>query len=258
MDYTTSIVRTHLIVSYILVKFKNYSMRLSLATVAVFILTILPVLASAQNNQAFDVNKAKGSEGFTFPFGATNHDLKNPLVYTYEEPKTPSWILTIRNNLTYTTSDGVKTVIKIQEPAPSQKFIEITMFGDQSKKYLVSVNTPDTGYTRLYNGDLGGWSTEAPITIGHDINQGISVTDGKRIVVDRLDLQGFSVGSIAVYGNDDANSTFRNANGGDISFGILYGSVSDSPLYFMPAAVMAGVGGLVIALLVFKKRKHDD
>jgi hypothetical protein len=233
-------------------------MRLSLATVAVSILIMLPVLASAQNNQAFDVIKAKGSESFTFPYDATNHDIKNSLVYTYEEPKTPSWILTIHNNLAYTTSDGVKTVVKIQEPAPSQKFIEIAMFGDQSKKYLISVNTPDTGYARVYNGDLGGWSTEGPITVGHDINQGLTVTDGKRIVVDRLDLQGFSVGSIAVYGNDDANSTFRNANGGNISFEIVYGSFSDSPLYFVPAAVMAGVGGLVIALLVFKKRKRDD
>jgi len=46
-----------------------------------------------------------------------------------------------------------------------------------------------------------------------------------------------------------------NANAGDISFEILFGSFAQSPLYLVPAGVMAGVGGLVIGLLMFKKRK---
>jgi len=237
-------------------------MRLTLAAVAVAsMLALLPALAFAQNEQAFDVIKAKGTESFTFNYDASNHDSKNPLVYTFDEPKAPSWILSIHNNMSYVDREGARTVIKIREPAPSEKFIEIMMYGDHdSKKYLVSVNTPETGYQRMYDSDLGGWSDEGPISVGHDINQGLSVTDGKRIIIDRLDLQGFAVGSIAVYGNDggDDSASLPNTDSGGISFELFYGDFQQSQLYYVPAAVMAGVGGLVIGLLIFKKRKPSD
>jgi len=237
-------------------------MRLSLAAVTmVLMLALVPALASAQNDQAFDVLKAKGTESFAFHYDGSNHDSKNPLVYTFDEPKSPSWILTIHNNQSYVDRDGARTVIKIQEPAPSEKFIEIMMYGDHdSKKYLVSVNTPETGYQRMYDGELGGWSTDGPISVGHDINQGLSVTDGKRIIIDRLDLNGFAVGSIAIYGNDggDDSPSLANTYSGDISFELFYGDFKESQLYYVPAAVMAGVGGLVAGLLIFKKRKPSD
>jgi len=237
-------------------------MCLSLAAVTmVLMLALVPALASAQNDQAFDVLKAKGTESFAFHYDGSNHDSKNPLVYTFDEPKSPSWILTIHNNQSYVDRDGARTVIKIQEPAPSEKFIEIMMYGDHdSKKYLVSVNTPETGYQRMYDGELGGWSTDGPISVGHDINQGLSVTDGKRIIIDRLDLNGFAVGSIAIYGNDggDDSPSLANTYSGDISFELFYGDFKESQLYYVPAAVMAGVGGLVAGLLIFKKRKPSD
>ena len=59
-----------------------------------------------------------------------------------------------------------------------------------------------------------------------------------------------------MYGNDGEKTT-PNTAAGDISFEILYGSFSQSPLFLVPAAVMAGVGGLVIGLLIFKKRKPE-
>jgi hypothetical protein len=237
-------------------------MRLAPAAVAVAsMLAFLPLMAFAQNEQAFDVIKAKGSESFAFNYDAANHDSKNPLVYSFDEPKAPSWILSIHNNMSYVDREGARTVIKIREPAPSEKFIEIMMYGGRdSNKYLVSVNTPETGYQRMYDSDLGGWSTDQPISVGHDINQGLSVTDGKRIVIDRLDLQGFAVGSIAVYGNDggDNSTSLANTDSGNISFELFYGDFQESQLYYVPAAVMAGVGGLVIGLLIFKKRKPSD
>ncbi len=236
-------------------------MRLSLAAITlVSMLALLPVLAFAQNEQAFNVLKAKGTESFTLHYDSTNQDSKNPFVYTFAPPKSPSWILTIRDNLTYVDREGARTVIKLQEPAPSEKYIEIIMYGDHdAKKYLVSVNTHETGYQRMYDNDLGGWSTEGPISVGHDINQGLSVTDGKRIVIDRLDLQGFALGSITVYGNDggDNSTSLANAYSGNISFELFYGDFKESQVYYVPAAVMAGVGGLVAGLLIFKKRKSD-
>jgi hypothetical protein len=102
-----------------------------------------------------------------------------------------------------------------------------------------------------------GWSNEQPISITHSQNSGLIVTNGQRTVVDRLDLGGFAVSSIQIYGND-GNSTLANAYAGDIIFQVFYGNIEESPLYFVPAAVGMGVAGVVISLLIFKKRKPSD
>lgn len=212
----------------------------------------------AQESPAdYGVIKTDRGEIFTMPFSASNTDQKNPLTYTYEAPKGPSWILSIQNNQSYVAREDVKTIVVIREPAPSEKYIEIAMFGEKPNRFWVAVNVPPEGYIRIYDLDAnsaGGWSRDAPITVSHGDNQGIIVTNGKRVVVDRLDIRGFTVGSISVYGKDNATSPI-NAYTGSISFQILFGDIRDSPLYYVPAVVMAGVGGLIGVLLLFKKRK---
>jgi hypothetical protein len=228
-------------------------MRLMLVLIVSSML-FLPSFVFAQS-QDYHVIKSDRSESFVLPYTASNRDKDNPLVYTFDEPKQPSWILTIQNNLSYLPGNDSKTIIRIQEPAPSEKYIEIAMFGGNSTRYWVAVNTPDAGYARIYDQN-DGWTTENPVSVTHSENSGLSVSNGKRTVVDGLDLKGFAVGSIAVYGNDDEKMT-DNASAGDISFQILFGSFEQSPLYLVPAAIMAGVGGLVIGLLIFKKRKPE-
>jgi hypothetical protein len=169
--------------------------------------------------------------------------------------------LTIQNNLSYAIRQDAKTIVKLQEPAPSEKFIEITMFGDISKKFLVAVNTNESGYMRLYDeSSSNGWSREQPIIIAHGNNQGLTITNGKRIVIDKLSLDGFTLGSIVVYGKDNSNSPL-NVYGGNLLFNIIYGDPAESPLYYLPVGMLIGVGGLVIGLVIFKKRKilyHED
>jgi hypothetical protein len=228
-------------------------MRLLLAVIAASML-FLPALAFAQE-QDYHVIKSDKSESFVLPYTASNQDEDSPLIYTFEEPKQPSWILTIWNNMSYVPSDDSKTIIRIQEPAPSEKYIELAIFGGESKRYWVAVNTPDAGYARIYDQD-GGWTTEGPISVTHAENGGLTVTNGKRTVVDRLNLDGFAVGSIAVYGNDDEKTT-ANTYAGDVSFEILFGSFDQSSLYYVPLGVTLGVGGIVAGLLIFKKRKPE-
>jgi hypothetical protein len=231
-------------------------MRLLPVLIAALVL-FSPVVALAQE-QNYQVAKSDKNEVFVLPYTASNRDKDSPLVYTFDTPKQSNWIISVTNNQTYVQSNDSKTIIRIQEPAPSEKYIEITMFGSESRTYWVAVNTPDAKNARLYTSPAGqpGWSDENPISISHDSAQGLTVTDGKRIVVDRLDLAGFAVGSIVVYGNDGEKTT-PNATAGNITFEILYGSFSQSPLFLVPALVMAGVGGLVIGLLIFKKRKPE-
>jgi hypothetical protein len=219
-------------------------------------LFLVPALAFAQSQEDFQVVKTERSESFVLPYTAVNHNEQDPLVYTFDEPKQPNWIFAIQNNVSYIPREGARTIIKIQEPAPSEKFIELAIYGDQSMRYWVAVNTPEAGYARMYDSEMG-WSTEQPISLTYTENSGLTVTNGQRTVVDRLDVGGFAAASIEVYGND-RNSTLANAYAGDIAFEVLFGRIDQSPIYLVPAAVMAGIFGLVAGLLILKKRKPSD
>jgi hypothetical protein len=230
-------------------------MRIALGLIVVSML-LMPVLAFAQAPRDFQVVKSERSESFVLPYTAANHNDQDPLVYAFDEPRQPNWIIALQNNLSYVPREGARTIIKIQEPAPSEKYIELAIYGDQSKRFWVAVNTPEAGYARMYDSE-NGWSTEQPISLTHTENGGLTVTNGIRTVVDRLDVNGFAAGSIQVYGND-RNSTLANAYAGDISFQVFYGSIDQSSIYFVPAAVGAGIFGLIAGLLILKKRKPSD
>ena len=238
-------------------------MKRYLLSVLLIIIIFAPLLSSSQNQQQqsnppqgkYQIIKTKNSEQFVLPYTVSNDDRKNPMIYTYDESKSENWILTILNNLSYAIRPDAKTIVKLQEPTPSEKFIEIAMFGDISKKFWVAVNTNETGYMKLYDeSGTNGWSQEQPIIIAHGNNQGLTVTNGKRIVIDKLSLDGFTLGSIVVYGKDNSDSPL-NAYGGDLSFNVIYGNPAESPLYYLPVGMLVGVGGLVIGLVIFKKRK---
>lgn len=224
--------------------------------VTVLMLLFLPSLAYAQSQEDFQVAKTERSEIFILPYAAVNRNEQDPLTYTFDEPLPPNWVLSIQNNVSYVPREGARTIIKIQEQAPSEKFIELAIYGDQTKRYWVGVNTAEAGYARIYDSE-NGWSTEQPISITHSLNSGLIASNGQRTVVDRLDLDGFEISSIQIYGND-GNSTLANAYAGDVTFQVLYGNIEESPLYYVPAAVGMGMVGIVISLLILKKRKPSD
>jgi hypothetical protein len=226
------------------------------AGVLAFLILLLPALAYAQSQEDFQVVKTDRSESFVLPYTAVNRNQQDPLVYTFDEPKQPNWIISIQNNVSYVPREGARTIIKIKEPAPSEDFIELAIYGDQSMRYWVGVNTAEAGYARMYESE-NGWSTQNPISVSHTDNSGLIVTNGQRTVVDRLDVDGFAVGSIEVYGND-RNSTLATAYAGETAFQIIFGRFDQSPLYFVPAAVGVGIFGLIAGLLILKKRKPSD
>ncbi len=226
----------------------------------IFIIFFLNTCVSAQNEsesieENFDVTKSKSHESFVVPFSASNTDRKNPVIYTYEIPKDVSWILGIENNMTYNNSSESKTIIKLMENQPSEKFIELAMF-EQNEKFWIAVNTNESGYIRVHEQDTDGWSRDEPIMVAHANNQGLTVTNGKRIVIDRLSLDGFSLSSIAIYGKDDTDSPINTLDG-YLSFDLTYGNPRDSPLYFLPVIMLVLVGGIVFYLLKIKKRDRD-
>ena len=224
----------------------------------IFMIIFVPVLSFAQSQQRilqheYQVVKTKNNERFVLPFTAPNSDRKNPIVYVYDKPKITNWILTIQNNLSYAIRQDAKAIVILKEPPPSEKFIEIAMFSDVSKKFWAAINTHDAGYIRVYERNTDGWSRDQPIIIAHANNQGLSITNGKRIILDRLSVNGFNLGSIVVYGKDDPQSPI-NTYAGNISFDVEFGELTNSPIYYLPLGMLVGVGGTVVAFLVVKKR----
>ena len=226
---------------------------------AVSLLLLIPVAVFAQN-ETFYYNqvKARGSESFTLSYDVANRNISNPAVYTFDSPKGPDWIIQLSNNLAYSGGNASKVILRLQEPAPSNKFVEVAMYGGAAHRFWVAFNGSDTNYQILYSQDSNGWTGDQPVMLNHASNQGLSVTDGKRTVVDRLDVNGFTLGSIMIYGNTQNSTRATNANGGSINVDVLYGSASESPIYYVPLGVMIGVGALIGGLLFFKKRKPDD
>jgi len=216
-------------------------------------LIINPVQSFTQSQNASEIVSTKNSEGFTLSYSASNTDRKNPVVFSFAKPIPTNWQLLIQNNLTYSNYNNAKTIIKIQEPYPSEKFIELGMFGGDSARFWAAVNTKDSGYIRIYERDSNGWSRDQPIFVAHANNQGLTITNGKRIIIDKLSVNDFVVGSISIYGKDESTDP-DNSNSGTISFDILFGNPAESPLYYLPLITMIAIGSIVLVLIIRKKR----
>ena len=214
-----------------------------------------PALSFSQSddNPKLQVLKKGNDERITFPYNASNHDRKNPSQFIFNEPIPNNWNVFINNSLSYTNNSEAKTIVQLKEPAPSEKYIELAMFGGESKRFSVAVNTKESGHLIVYQNNFNGWSLDNPVVITSGADQGISVTDGKRIVVDKLGLSGFTLGSINVYGKD-VNTLPDSVSKGSMVFEIIFGHPSGSYIYYMPLIVLVGVGGTIIFLLKVKKR----
>ncbi len=225
-------------------------------------LIFIPVISFSEINSTESINsttplqvfKNKNSEIFSLPFSVADSDRKHPYTYVLDSTHESNWILNVRNNLSYYDSPDVKTILKLNELTPSEKFVEVGMSGDQSR-FWVGVNTNSTGYLRIYDTSTGGWTTERPIVISYANNQGLTITNGKRIIIDRLSLDGFNLASLSIYGKEDSDS-INNVYGGNLDFELFFGNPRDSPTYFLPF-VMLGIVGGVLAILLFKKKRDS-
>ena len=224
--------------------------------VATFLIVAMlaPLAAYAQGDSPYNIVKGERNESFVLPYGAANHDRKDPVVYTFDKPLGEDWIMGVENTLSYTAKEDAKLVMILREQAPSEKFIEISMYGGEARKYVVNVNTPEIGYITIYGNNETRWSTEGPIGVTHVANQGLLISDGQRVVVDKLDVNGFNLASVEVYGNDEPGLP-ANAYSGTVSFNLVFGSLVGTPIYYLPGVIMAGVGAIVGILLIVKKRK---
>lgn len=217
------------------------------------LLIVYPTFTINAQSVVHDVIKTKNSERFDVDYNASNTFRRQPVVYQFSQPIQTNWQFTIQNNLSYLDSADAKSVIKIKEPAPSEKFVELAMFSEKTGKFWAAINTNESGYIKVYERDQDGWSRDQPIFVAHANNQGLTITNGKRIIIDKLSVDDFVVGSVSIYGKDELTSP-DNSNAGTISFDIIFGNPAESPLYFVPLITIIAIGLIVLVLLIRKKR----
>lgn len=169
-----------------------------------------------------------------------------------ESPHGVSWQVTIQNDLLYSNPNG-NAILRLYDANVEGKFVEIGMGSPPERKFWVALNFPAEGYLPATRIDKNGWFDGAKVIAAYSDSQGITVNNGQRIVVSGIDLKNFVIGSYGVYGMNEATDPPA-INSGSFKMDVLSGDASKNPLHYYPFFVAGGVGALIIALLIIKKR----
>ncbi len=162
-----------------------------------------------------------------------------------------SWQITIENKLLYANPTG-SAVVRFYD-VDTNKFIEVGMDSPSDRRLWIGLQLPDEGYFTVAHVDKEGWSDSTKIILAYNDAQGVSISNGKRVVVTNLDLKEFSVNAYSVYGMMESTDPPA-INSGKFTFEVLSGDVSKNPFHYFPFYVSGAAAALVGILLLIKKR----
>ena len=202
--------------------------------------------------QQSTMNKSERYDTVEIPFSAFNVVRDNATVITLPHEHVTNWQLTIENKLTYANPNGT-AIIRIYEDPKVQKFIEIGMGGPPDYKLWMAVNTPADGYFMIIEEKTDGWSPGEVVTVQHTSNGGLSATAGEDVLVDNLDVAGFTVRDIEVAGLDSASDP-PSTSAGSVTVDIVSGDPAANPIFYIPF-IIVGVTGAMIGILIKTKKR---
>ena len=210
-------------------------------------ITFLPAYA-----QQSTMNKSERYDVVDVPFSAFNVVKNNATIFKLPHEHVTNWQITIENKLMYANPDG-NAIIRLYEDPDKQKFIEIGMGSPPDYKFWTAVNTPEDGYFVVQQPQKLGWSPGKVATITHSSNSGLSVSVGQKVMVDNLDIAGFTVRDFTVYGMGSISDPPA-TNSGIVTLSIVSGNPAENPIFYMPFIVLGGTVVLIAFLLKTKKR----
>lgn len=205
-----------------------------------------PVFAQEFTNPSLEL------QNVSIPPADFNKVESDIVIVPFEKTHAGSWQLTIQNNLLYANPNG-NAVLRLYDANVKDKFFEIGMGSPPERKFWVAINLPDQGYVPATRLDKDGWYEGAKIIAAYSDEQGMSIGNGKRIVVSNFNLHDFVIGSYAVYGMVEPTDPPA-INSGNFDVEILSGDVSKNPLHYYPFYVTGVVGAIIGVLLILKKR----
>lgn len=217
-------------------------------------LSILFLLLSATiTNLVYAQTPPRKIEDIVIPFTAVNAEFSTPEHFEFPSKHIANWILTIENNLQYNEQNpDAKVVLRLKENPEDKEFLEIMMFGPATYKFAISVANEAVGYMRVYENNRA-WFPDRAATVSYVQNERLSVNNGQRTVTDKLGIPDFTLGTIEVYGRDDVDDDV-NAISGQIKLEVLSGNPLDNPILIIPPIIAAITGGVIVMLLILKKR----
>ncbi|MGI0087066.1 MAG: hypothetical protein ACREBI_03780 [Nitrosotalea sp.] len=220
----------------------------SLALVALLLVTpLLPVYA-----QEATMNKSVHYDTVEIPAAAFNVVRDNGTFFKLPHEHVTNWQLTMENKLTYANPNG-NAIIRLYEDPKEQKFIEVGMGSPPNHRLWVAVNTPADGYFVILDERTGGWSPGQIVTVQHTSNGGLSASIGQQVLVDNLDVAGFTVRDIDASGLDSTSDPPATSSG-SISINIVSGDPAQNPIFYLPFIVVGVTGALIGILMKTKKR----
>ena len=181
-----------------------------------------------------------------------NRVLRDAPIVPLDDVHAVSWQVTIDNNLLYSNPNG-NAVLRVYDQESDDEFIEVGMGSHPDNKFWVAVTTPEEGYVVVHRDLDRGWYPEAKSIISYTERAGMTVNNGARIVVTNLDIGKFGVDSYSVHGMESSTDPPA-VNSGSMAIEIMSGDPSKNALALFPFYVAAGIGVIVGALFLTKKR----
>ena len=201
---------------------------------------------------AQELNPSLIIENIEIPAQEFNLVLRDAPITTLDDVHAVSWQVTIDNNLLYSNPNG-NAVLRVYDQESDDEFIEVGMGSHPDNKFWVAVTTPEEGYVVVHRDLDRGWYPEAKSIISYTERAGMTVNNGARIVVTNLDIGKFAVDSYSVHGMESSTDPPA-VNSGSMVIEILSGDPSKNVLALFPFYVAAGIGVIVGALFLTKKR----
>jgi hypothetical protein len=221
-------------------------MNILIVVVLFFVLSLAPVYAQEFANPTLTLQEIQ------IPAQDFNRVRADAEFKSFEKPHPGNWQVTIQNNLLYANPKG-NAVLRLYDANDHEKYIDIGMGSPPERRFWAAFNLPDIGYIPATKVDVNGWSPDSKIIAAHGDSPGITISNGKRIVVSNVDLNEFAVGGYAVYGMDERSDPPA-INSGTFTIDIMSGDVSKNPFHYYPFIVSGAVGALIGILLLIKKR----
>jgi len=210
------------------------------------LITILPVYGQTTSNPSVHL------EAIDVSYDKFNVISSNANSGSFERMHTTNWQLNVKNQIAYANPQG-NVVIRLYDGEDKTKFIEIGMGSPPDMKFWVGVQTPDVGYAVINDQKQYGWNHDDEIVAVYADDLGLTINNGKRIVVSNLSLDSYKIKDFSVYGMESSTDPPA-TNSGDLILNIVSGNPASNPLFYLPYILAVSVGIIIVILLKTKKR----